>query len=155
MPKIDTLIKESRTNHFKLLTLVGNNAAKIERLIEYLKDEGWTVYDVEEYVLRMTEKISPEKIKLRIGTELRKWIKKMSTERIVLINSNILYSPEMDKIGPFAQFKYAMRGSKEGILFLDARLRGHTAIYSTPDRADHKEIDLSEVLYIELDDVTL
>jgi len=154
MPNIDTLIDENRTNHYKLLTLIGNNAAKIERLVEYLKNKGWMVYDVEEHVLQITGKIPPEKIKLRIGTELKKWIKQ-TADKVVLINSNILYSPEMDKIGPFDEFKYAMRGDKEGILFLDAKLRGHNAIYSTPDRADYKEIDLSDVLYIELDDVNI
>lgn len=154
MPNINTLIEENRTNHYKLLTIVGNNAAKIERLINYLKDSGWAVYDVEEQVLRITDNILREKIKLRIGTELKKWLKQ-TADKLILMNSNILYSPEMDKIGPFDKFKYAMRGSKEGILFLDARLRGYTAIYSTPDRADYKEIDLSDVLYIELDSVTL
>lgn len=87
--------------------LVGNNAAKIERLVNYLKDSGWTVYDVEEQVLRITDNIPPEKIKLRIGTELKKWIKQ-TADKLILMNSNILYSPEMDKIGPFDEFKYVM-----------------------------------------------
>lgn len=154
MLNIDTLIAENITNHYKLLTLVGNNTAKMEQIVEYLESKGWSVYDVEEHILQLIARIPPEKVKLRIGTELKKWLKHTSAQ-VVLVNANILYSPEMDKIGPFDEFKYAMRGEKEGILFLDAKLRGHTAIYSTPDRADYKEIDLSDVLYIALDEVTI
>jgi hypothetical protein len=61
----------------------------------------------------------------------------------------------MDKIGPFSAFKYLMRGDKEGILFMDAKLRGNVAIYSTPDRPDYNERELSDVLFIELDKVEL
>ena len=151
---IETLIKENQTNHYKLLTIVGNNRSRIDRLVVYLKNKDWTVYDVEEKVLEITENMPADKIRLRIGTELKKWIKNVE-DRIVLVNSNILYSAEMDKIGPFSAFKYLMRGDKEGILFMDAKLRGNVAIYSTPDRPDYNERELSDVLFIELDKVEL
>ena len=147
MADIDTLIEENRTNHYKLLTVVGNNKSKIDRLVEYLKRKCWEVYDVEEKVLEITENMPADKIRLRIGSELKKWIKNAG-DRIVLVNSNILYSEEMDKIGSFSAFKYNMRGDKEGILFMDAKLRGNVAIYSTPDRPDYNERELSDVLFI-------
>lgn len=152
MTDIDTLIKENRTNHYKLLTIVGNNQSKIEEIVGYLKNNGWEVYDVEKKVLEITEDMPENKIRLRIGTELKKWIKSLGN-RIVLVNSNILYSEQMDKLGPFSAFKYSMRGDKEGILFLDAKLRGNLAIYSIPGRPDYNERELSDVLFIELDDV--
>ena len=154
MTDIETLIRENRTNHYKLLTIVGNNKSRIDRLVNYLGRNAWNVYDVEKKVLEITENMPDEKIRLRIGTELKKWMKNAGN-RIVLVNTNILYSEEMDKIGPFSAFKYLMRGDKEGILFLDAKLRGNLAIYSTPDRPDYNERELSDVLYIELDKVEL
>jgi hypothetical protein len=152
MTDIETLIKENRTNHYKLLTIVGNNKSRIDGLVAHLKSKDWTVYDVEEKVLKITEDIPADKIRLRIGSELKKWIKNVE-DRIVLVNSNILYSEEMDKIGPFSAFKYSMRGDKEGVLFMEAKLRGDVAIYSTPDRPDYNERELSDVLFIELDNV--
>lgn len=151
---IETLIKENRTNHYKLLTIVGNNKSRIDGLAAYLKDKGWEVYDVGEKVLEITENIPEDKIRLRIGTELKNWIRTIG-DRIVFVNSNILYSAEMDKIGPFSAFKYLMRGDREGILFMDAKLRGNVAIYSTPDRPDYNERELSDVLFIELEKVEL
>ena len=151
MTDIDTLIKENRTNHLKLLTIVGNNQSKIDNIVDYLKSSGWEIYDVEEKVLDIAKDIPEDKIRLRIGKELRKWVKSLGN-RIVLVNSNILYSEQMDKIGPFSAFKYCMR-NKEGILFLDAKLRGNVAIYSIPGRLDYNERELSDVLFIELDNV--
>ena len=152
MKDIDTLIQGNKTNHYKLLTIIGNNQTKIDQIIEYLKKNYWKVYDVEEKVLEIVEQIPNDKIKLRVGTEIKKWVKQLGNH-IALINSNILYSNEMDKIGPFRAFKYCMRGMKEGILFLDAKLRGNYAIYSTPDRPDYLETELSDVLFIDLEKI--
>jgi len=152
MTDIDTLIEENRTNHYKLLTIVGNNQSRIEKIVGYLENKGWNIYDVEENVLEITKDMPEDKIRLRIGTELKKWIKNLGN-RIVFVNSNILYSEQMDKIGPFSAFKYSMRGDKEGILFLDAKLRGNMAIYSIPGRPDYNERELSDVLFIELNNV--
>lgn len=152
MTDIDTLIKENRSNHYKLLTIVGNNQAKIDNITTYLRTKGWEIYDVEKKVFEISEKIPEEKIRLRIGEELKKWIKSLGN-KIVLINSNILYSEQMDHIGPFSAFKYLMRGDKEGILFLDAKIRGNVAIYSIPGRTDYCERELLDVLFIELEQV--
>ena len=151
MIDIDTLVEENRTNYFKLLTIVGNNQSKIDNIVDYLKSKGWEVCDVEEKVLEISKDIPEDKIRLRIGEKLKKWVKSLGN-RIVLVNSNILYSEQMDKIGPFSAFKYCMR-NKEGILFLDAKLRGNVAIYSIPGRPDYNERELSEVTFVELDNV--
>lgn len=152
MNDINTLIKGNRTNHYKLLTIIGNNQTKIDLIIEYLKKSDWKVYDVEEKVLDIAKQIPNDKLKLRIGTEIKKWVKQLGNH-ITLINSNILYSNEMDKIGPFRAFKYCMRGEKEGILFLDAKLKGNYAIYSTPNRPDYLKMELSDVLFIDLEEI--
>ncbi len=152
MKNIRFLIQGNKTNHYKLLTIIGKNQTKIDQIIEFLKKNDWKVYDVEEQVLEIAEQIPNDKLKLRVGTEIKKWVKQLGNH-IALINSNILYSNEMDKIGPFRAFKYCMRGEKQGILFLDAKLRGNYAIYSTPDRPDYLEVELSDVLFIDLEEV--
>lgn len=154
MNDLNSLIESNKTNHYKLLTIVGNNQAKIDQIVEYLKKNGWEIYDIEEKILEIAEQIPEEKLKLRIATEIKKWVRKLGNH-IALLNSNILYSKEMDKIGPFRAFKYCMRWEKEGILFLDAKLRGNFAVYSTPDRPDYLETELSDVLFIDLEKVEL
>ena len=154
MKDIDTLIEENRTNHYKLLTIVGNNQSKQDEIIDYLENNDWDVYDVEEEAIKIAEDIPNEKINIRIATKIKEWVKSLGN-RLVFINSNILYSKEMDRIGPFDAFKYLMRGDKEGILFLDAKLSGNVAIYSKPGRLDYNERDLSEVKFTEIDEVDI
>jgi len=150
--KLQDLIRENETNHYKLLTIVGNNPPKVNLIVKYLEKKGWTVYDVEDVVLKLIDNVPEDEIKLSIGLLIKKWVKSVEN-KIVLINTDILYSEEMDQIGPFDAFKYLMRGDKEGVLFLNARLKGNLAIYSTPDRPDYSERELTDVLYIALEDV--
>lgn len=151
---LNVLLDENRTNHYKLLTLVGNNHPKTELILEYLKSKDWQVYDVEEKIFEISEGIPHEKIKLRIGREIKRWIRNLDNN-IVLINSNILYSEDMGKINPFNAFKYSMRSDREGVLFLDAKLKGNMAIYSTPDRPDYQEFELTDVLFVDINKVRI
>ncbi len=152
--KIQDLIRENKTNHYKLLTIVGDDPSKADQIIEYLKNTGWTVYDIEEIILQIIEGIPEDDIKLNIGLLIKKWVKTVEN-KIVLINANILYSEDMDRIGPFDAFKYLLRGDKEGVLFLNARLKENRAIYSTPGRPDYSDRELTDVLYIALEDVSI
>jgi hypothetical protein len=149
---INTLLDENRTNHYKLLTVVGNNHHKADSIIKYLEKHGWQVYDVEEKVIEISENIPHEKIKLRIGREIKRWIRSLN-DQVVLTNSNILYSEDMGKINPFNAFKYSMRSDREGVLLLDAKLKGNLAIYSTPDRPDYQEFELNDVLFVDIEKV--
>lgn len=152
--KIQDLIRDNKTNHYKLLTIVGDDPSKADQIIEYLKNTGWTVFDVEDIVLQTIEGVPEDEIKLSIGLLIKKWVKTVDN-KIVLINANILYSEEMDQIGPFDAFKYLMRGDREGVLFLNTRLKENRSIYSTPDRPDYSERELTDVLYIALEDVNI
>lgn len=151
---LNVLLDENRTNHYKLFTLIGNNPPKAESILEYLKSKDWQVYDVEEKIFEISEGIPHEKIKLRIGREIKRWIRNLENN-IVLINSNILYSEDMGKINPFNAFKYSMRSNREGVLFLDAKLKGNMAIYSTPDRPDYQEFELTDVLFVDINKVRI
>ncbi|ADL12900.1 BREX-3 system P-loop-containing protein BrxF [Acetohalobium arabaticum] len=154
MVNLDDLIRVSRDNHYKLLTLVGDNPAKVDEITAYLEDKDWEVYDVEENVLDLIEDIPEGKIYLRIGDKIKKWVNTLG-DRIVLTNTSILCSPELDKITPLGAFKYLMRGSREAVLFLDARIRDNKAIYSRPGRDDYCEMDLSEVISEQIDNVII
>ena len=150
---IDELLKENSANYYKLLTIVGIDLEKEKKITEYLRDSGWKVYDVEDIVMELIENIPPEKVRIRIGKLIKDWTRTVEG-KMVLTNADILYSPEMAKIGPLQAFKYSMREDKrEGVLFLHARLKGNMAIYSEPDKDDYSEQELNEVLYVNIRDV--
>ncbi|MEJ6949406.1 BREX-3 system P-loop-containing protein BrxF [Natronospora cellulosivora (SeqCode)] len=156
MVNINELIENNKANHNKLIVLVGDKQGKKEEIINYLQDQDWEVYDIEEAVLNIIENedIPQEKIHLRIGEKIKNWINTLG-DKLILINSNILFSPEVKKITPTDLFAYAMRGQKQGILFLEARLRENEAIYSTPDRDDYCKMDLSGLVYENIENVTV
>jgi len=58
---INILLDENRTNHYKLLTIVGNDPSKVESILEYLKSNNWQVYDVEEKVFEISDGIPQRK----------------------------------------------------------------------------------------------
>lgn len=154
MYQLERLIKESNNNHYKLLTLVGNEENKRDQIAEYLQAKGWVLYDVEEVVLNLVEDLPPAKIGVRLGGMLDEWIKEREN-RIVLTNTSILFSPELGQVNPVESFSYAMRGDKSAVLFLEARLRDDKAVYSTPDRDDYAVVDLSKVIYKGLSEVSI
>jgi len=142
---IDDLIKINRDSHYKLLTLVGSEENHKNTIINYLKDNGWNVYDIEEVILNLIEDIPEKKIGLKIGDKIKEWLSDRE-DKIALTNTSIIYSPELNLIDPVETFRYAMRGEKEAVIFIEGKMRDSKVIYSTPDKQDHKDIDISRIV---------
>ena len=145
MTHIDDLIKINRDSHYKLLTLVGSEENHKNNIIDYLKNNGWNVYDIEEVILDLVEDIPKNKIGLKIGDKIKEWLSDQEN-KIALTNTSIIYSPELNLIDPVETFRYAMRGDKEAVIFIEGKMRDNKVIYSTPDKKDHKEVDISKVV---------
>jgi len=92
--QLDTLLEQNRTNHYKMLVIVDNNQQH-EKIINALKDKGWTSYDVNENILRIIEDIPEDKVKLRIGDKIKQWFN-LLPDKVIFYNNNILYSPELE-----------------------------------------------------------
>jgi hypothetical protein len=142
---IDDLIKINRDSHYKLLTLVGSEENHKNNIIDYLKNNGWNVYDIEEVILDLVEGIPENKIGLKIGDKIKEWLSEQEN-KIVLTNTSIIYSPELNLIDPVETFRYAMRGDKEAVMFIEGKMRDSKVIYSTPDKQDHKDVDISRIV---------
>ena len=145
MTHIDDLIKSNRGSHYKLLTLVGSEENHKNNIIDYLKNNGWNVYDIEEVILDLIEDIPENKIGIKIGDKIKQWLSDQEN-KIVLTNTSIIYSPELSLIDPVETFRYAMRGDKEAVIFIEGKMRDDKVIYSTPDKQDHKDIDISRIV---------
>lgn len=153
MHNIDSLIEATSKSHFKLLVLIGDNEIRKKEIISYLKSDNWEKYDIEDAVLNLTEDIPKNKIYLRIGRRIKDWANTLE-EKVIFHNANILFSPELRQIKPNHLFSYIMRGNRQGVLFLDARLKGDQAIYSTPDKDDFCKMDLNQVVYADINKVS-
>lgn len=148
MTHIDDLIKINRDSHYKLLTLVGSEENHKNKIINYLEDNNWEVYDIEAVILDLVESmedIPEDKIGLRISDKIKGWVSDRE-DRIILTNTSIIYSPELNLIDPIETFRYTMRGDREAVIFIEGKMRDNKVIYSTPDKEDHKEVDISKVV---------
>ena len=147
---MQTLVEQNRTNHYKLLVIVDNNRQH-DKIIDLLEKEGWVAYDVTDNLLKMIEDVPPEKVKLRIGDQIKKWIKNLP-DKIILYNTSILFSPELGKLNPVGAFKYKAR-DREIIVFVEGHASGNRIQYSTYGRDDHAEMDVSELIYVRMEDI--
>lgn len=145
-----TLLEQNRANHYKLLVIVDNNRQH-QKIINLLKKDGWVAYDVDENILQIIEDIPKEKIKLRIGDRIKKWVQSLP-EKVILYNTNILFSPELGRLNPVGAFKYRAR-DKEIIVFVEVHAFGNHIQYSTYGRKDHADMDVSELIHVEMEDI--
>lgn len=148
--QLNELIEQNRTNHYKMLVIVDNNHQH-EKIINVLLDEGWSSYDVNENILNILEEIPEGKIKLRIGSKIKEWFNKLP-DKVILYNTNILYSPELGKLNPIGAFKYRSR-DKECIVFLEGSVSGNRIQYSEYGKDDHVEMDVSELIHVKMEDI--
>lgn len=148
--QLNTYLGQNRTNHYKMLVIVDNNHQH-EKIINALQNEGWTSYDVNENILQIIENVPENKIKVRIGSKIKEWAKKLP-DRVILYNTNILYSPELGKPNPVAAFKYRTR-DRECILILEGSVSGNRIQYSEYGKEDHVEMDVSELIHVKMEDI--
>ncbi|WP_302820452.1 BREX-3 system P-loop-containing protein BrxF [Fusobacterium ulcerans] len=160
MVKLSKLLEENSKAYYRMLTLIGDESSEKERIqtIEtYLGNKEWKIYDVEDIVMDIKNRVDEEELSFVIGDEIKSWVFKEETgHKILLKNANILYSKELSAPQPFATFKYLTRNGKEIILILDAKMVGRNkAIYATPNNEEFATIDFSEVVHEELKNVVV
>ena len=147
---IKTLIEQNRTNYYKMLVIVDNNHQH-DKIINALKNEGWISYDVNKAVLEMIGGIPENKVKLRMGEKIKSWVNSLP-EKVILYNTNILYSPELGKLNPIGAFKYRSR-DKEFIVIVEGSASGNRIQYSEYGKADHVEMDVSELIHAKMENI--
>ena len=148
--QLNTFLEQNRTNHYKMLVIVDNNHQH-DKIINALKNDGWNSYDVEENILKITENIPESKIKVRIGNKIKDWSNNLP-DKVILYNTNILYSPELGKLNPVGAFKYRSR-DRECIVILEGSVSGNRIQYSEYGKEDHVEMDVSELINVKMEDI--
>ena len=148
--QLKTFLEQNRTNHYKMLIIVDNNHQH-NKIISALKEEGWKSYDVNENILKIIENIPENKVKVRIGNKIKEWSNNLP-DKVILYNTNILYSPELGKLNPVGAFKYRSR-DRECIVILEGSVSGNRIQYSEYGKEDHVEMDVSELIHVKMEDI--
>lgn len=148
--QLKRFLEQNRTNHYKMLIIVDNNHQH-DKIISALKEKGWKSYDVNENILKIIENIPENKVKVRIGNKIKEWSNNLP-DKVILYNTNILYSPELGKLNPVGAFKYRSR-DRECIVILEGSVSGNRIQYSEYGKEDHVEMDVSELINVKMEDI--
>ena len=151
--QLSTYLDQNHTNHYKMLVIVDNNH-KYEKIINALQDHDWSSYDVTENILKILETLEniPKKnIKIRIASKIKEWANTLP-DKVILYNTNILYSPELGKLNPVDAFKYRFR-DRDCILIIEGSVSGNRIQYSEYGKEDYVEMDVSELIHAKMEDI--
>lgn len=148
--KLETLMEQNRNNHYKMLVIV-DNARQYEKIIEALHPQDWQAFNVADYILEKLEHIPEKERRLRIGRIIKEWFRELP-DKVILYDTNILYSPELGRFNPVGAFKYKSR-EKEIIVIMNGQIYGEKVRYSQPGRDDYNEMDVSELLHYQIEDI--
>ncbi len=150
--KLPELLGINRSNHYKMLVVIDNSKSP-QSLIKALEDIGWKAFNVNRAVLRLMGDVPPEKLKLRIADNIKKWAIGLP-DKVIFYNVNILYSPDLGKLTPIGAFKYRSR-DKEMVLIMEGQLIGNRLVYSEPGRADYTEMDVGGLICVLMGDINV
>ncbi len=148
--KLETLLEQNRDNYYKMLVII-DNARQYEMITEVLQPQGWQAFNVTDQILELMEGIPERERRLRIGRIIKEWFWELP-DKVILYDTNILYSPELGRLNPIGAFKYKSR-EKEIIVIVNGQIYGERIRYSEPGRDDYNEMDVSELIHCRLEDI--
>lgn len=148
--KLETLLEQNRDNYYKMLVII-DNARQYEMITEVLQPQGWQAFNVTDQILELMEGILERERRLRIGRIIKEWFWELP-DKVILYDTNILYSPELGRLNPIGAFKYKSR-EKEIIVIVNGQIYGERIRYSEPGRDDYNEMDVSELIHCRLEDI--
>ena len=150
---IDTCLSLANSLRFKLWAVVGNNSAKIEKIINYLDSIGYTKVDVgEELAPIFAELESKGEPSHDVGQHIKEWFSN-KPDKLILLNASILYHDAFTKISPVGAFKYNSR-NKSSVLFLeDEKIISNRISYGKVGSDEYYDKDINDILITKIDDI--
>ena len=149
----DTHIALANSLRFKLWAIVGDNKNKKNKIIEYLKLQGYSLIDVASELSPLYENLlESNETSHDVGMRIKEWFFS-KPEKIILTNASIFYTKAFEKITPVGAFKYNSR-SKSSVLFLeDERLIGNRISYGNAGTEEYSDQAVNEAYISNIDDI--
>lgn len=150
---IDTFLSLANSLRFKLWAVVGDNQAKKDKVISYLKIQGYTLVDVgAELGSLFAELESVDEPSHDIGQKIKEWFLS-KPDQLILTNASILYHKAFTKISPVGAFKYNSR-NKSSVLFLeDEKIISNRLSYGQLGSEEYYDKDINDILVTNINDI--
>jgi len=144
---LKTLLDQASSIRFKLLALVGENKESKGKIINSLKENGWTSVDVESELLDLKKSLnnSIKNDDYQISEKIKEWFSS-KPDNLILLNSSILYHDIFLKISPVGAFKYNSR-SKNCVIFLEKEHRlGQRIYHGEVGKEDYYDQEINDIV---------
>lgn len=157
---IDNYMEQANSLRFKLLAIVGKNQEKKEKIINYLKNIGWSLIDVGKELSNLIKQIeeikenkdSNEDSEDVITKKVKEWFNE-KPNKVILINANVLYHKIFTKISPIGAFKYRTR-NKNTIIFLEnEQLIGNRLSIGKLGDEEYTDQDILDIVIININEI--
>jgi len=150
---IDNYLHLISGQRFKLWGITGRDTVKRDKIVAYLQTQGWTVVNVgEELQSLIGEPDAEGKISHDIGQKIKEWFHS-KPDRLILVNSAILYHKSFLKISPIGAFKYNTR-NKNCVIFLEEEKQmGPRLYYGKVGTEEYYDQHIHDVLITEIREI--
>jgi len=153
---LHNLILQANNLRLKLLAIVGRNDSKKDNIIACLKENLWSLVDVESELISLKEELDkeqPESGIVLITEKVKEWFDN-KPKNVVLINAEILYHDIFCKMSPIGAFKYRTR-NKNTILFLEEeKLLGNRLTHGSAGKDGYYDQEIKDILTIDINSIS-
>lgn len=141
--------------YFKLIIITGPFASGKTRILKKLADRpGFSYLNMNLELTNRLMGIKESDYDTRAQELVKDMIDDYSDTILLIDNIELFFSPEIGKIDPVSAFKNLSR-DKIIVISIPGKHRGGKIIYSSLDRNDYLEMDISDLAVIDLGGVSL
>ncbi len=152
---LNTLLTQADSLRFKLLAIIGEDEAKKNMIIKSLKEEGWSLIDVESELLSLRQELDTEDIDIdiEISPKIKEWFNS-KPNKLILTNASILYHDMFTKISPVGAFKYNSR-NKNCVIFLENEQKlGSRIYYGEVGKTDYYDREINDIVISDISEIS-
>ncbi len=155
MQNLNNLLSQADNLRFKILSIIGKEEAKRDKIISVLKENGWITVDVGKELLSVKQQLdnTESEKSFELASQIKDWFSS-KPNNLILLNAGILYHELFLKISPVGAFKYNSR-NKNCVLFLEDETRlGNRVYYGEVGSKEYFDQEINDILIVDINEIS-
>lgn len=111
---------------------------------KYCQDNSIKTVDLSLKLSELISELTAEEKEQEAWDIFKEWMENEEYPVLAFYNMDYMFSPEVGNLDPIKNFNYYSRDKQTIILFINARKRGNSLLYSEEGLPDYNDMDISE-----------